>query len=177
MKFLIILSMTVMMDPGAVIVDFTAGSSHGEWRIVDDVVMGGRSGGSFSVSEEGMGVFQGRVSLENNGGFSSVQYNLPKRNVEAYRYFGIRLKGDGKRYQFRVRSDPSQSHSYAHYFQTSGEWQTIRVSMDDMFPTLRGVRLNIPGYPGRELSMIAFLIGNERNEEFCLEIESIRLAN
>lgn len=169
--------MAVMMNPGSMIVDFTAGSSPGEWRIVDDVVMGGRSGGSFSVSEEGIGVFQGMVSLENNGGFSSVQHKLPKRNVEAYRHFEIRLKGDGKKYQFRVRSEPSERHAYAFYFQTSGEWQTIRIPMDDMFPSWRGIQLNIPNYPGRELSEIAFLIGNKRNEEFRLEIETIQLAD
>lgn len=176
MKYLILISMAVLMNPGAMIMDFTAGSSPGQWRIVDDVVMGGRSDGSFSVSEAGTGVFRGRVSLENSGGFSSVQHNLPERSVEGYRHFEIRLKGDGKRYQFRARSEPSQRHAYAFYFQTTGDWQTIRIPMDQMFPTWRGVKLDIPHYPGRELSEIAFLIGNNRNEEFRLEIETIRLA-
>ena len=168
--------MVALMNSGPVVVEFTERSNTREWRIVDDVVMGGRSAGSFSLSEQGHGVFSGKVSLENNGGFSSVQLSLPEINLEGYSYFEIRLKGDGKSYQFRVRSDRSQQHSYAYYFQTSGEWQTIRIPMNEMFPTWRGMRLNMANYPGSELAEVAFLIGNKRNEEFRLEIDSIRLA-
>ena len=40
------------------------------WIIVNDGVMGGLSKGEMDMNEEGNGVFRGRVSLENNGGFS-----------------------------------------------------------------------------------------------------------
>ena len=47
-----------------------------------DVVMGGKSSGSFALSPEGHGVFKGAVSLENNGGFSSLRYNCEKTTVK-----------------------------------------------------------------------------------------------
>mgnify|MGYP001794145454 CR=1 FL=1 len=54
--------------------DFKKDSSLAGWSIVDDVVMGGRSAGHFKINREGHGEFYGTVSLENNGGFSSVRY-------------------------------------------------------------------------------------------------------
>lgn len=36
--------------------------------------MGGKSSGDFYINESGNGVFEGFVSLANNGGFSSVRY-------------------------------------------------------------------------------------------------------
>ena len=53
---------------------FDKNSSPSDWRIVDDVVMGGRSDGSFRINDAGNGVFEGSISLENNGGFSSVRH-------------------------------------------------------------------------------------------------------
>ena len=39
--------------------------------IVDDVVMGGESSSTFNLNEDGCGIFEGNISIENNGGFSS----------------------------------------------------------------------------------------------------------
>ena len=39
------------------------------WQVIDDGVMGGRSKGNFAINEEGNAVFEGTVSLDNNGGF------------------------------------------------------------------------------------------------------------
>jgi hypothetical protein len=139
--------------------------------------MGGRSDGRMAINEDGNAVFYGKVSLENKGGFSSIRHFFPERPVEDYNHIKIRLKGDGKKYQFRVRSERSESHTYAYEFQTSGAWQTILVPMAEMYPTWRGRRLNIPNYPGLTLTEIALLIGNKRNEAFRLEIDSVILWN
>lgn len=176
MKTLLLISMTLWMNPDSMIVDFSTESTLSEWSILDDVVMGGRSDGGLMINEAGNAVFSGTVSLENNGGFSSVQHSFPKTLVEAYRYIEIRLKGDGKRYQFRVRSDRSERHSYAYYFQTDGTWQTIVVPMQEMYPTWRGRTLNLPNYPGSTLSEIAIFVGNGRNEQFQLEIDYLKLT-
>merc|ERR1712130_903831 len=48
------------------------GVSEGGWKIVNDDVMGGVSQGASRAAKNVM-VFEGNVSLENNGGFSSVQ--------------------------------------------------------------------------------------------------------
>jgi hypothetical protein len=40
--------------------------------------MGGESSSTFQLNSEGHGVFEGNISLDNNGGFSSVRYRFPQ---------------------------------------------------------------------------------------------------
>ena len=155
--------------------NFNNQSDISNWNIVDDVVMGGRSNGTFSLSNEGKGVFKGKVSLENNGGFSMVQYNFDTKKVIGTTKVCIRLKGDGKSYQFRIKTKNSDDHSYVAPFQTSGDWETIEIPFNGMYPAFRGRKLNAENYPGKQMEMMAFLIGNKKAESFQLEIESIEL--
>ena len=60
--------------------DFSKTSNISKWRIVNDDVMGGISSSSFERDKNGIGVFQGRVSTENYGGFASVRYSMKKTN-------------------------------------------------------------------------------------------------
>ena len=155
--------------------DFEKDSDLSGWRIVDDVVMGGRSDGNFMINEQGNGVFYGRVSLENYGGFSSVRYRCAPKSIRNYDTCKIRLKGDGKKYQFRVKTNSYDRHSYIHYFQTSGEWEIIEIPLAGMYPTFRGMELNMPNFPGEQLAEMAFLIGNKKAESFRLEVDWIRM--
>ena len=157
------------------IFDFSKDSDLSDWNVVDDVVMGGRSNGNFSVNEEGNGIFKGTVSLENNGGFSSLRYRLNPKKLNDQSKFVIKLKGDGKRYQFRVKSDRFDRHSYIYYFQTTGKWQTVEIQLSEMHPSFRGMKLNMPNYPGEVMEELAFLISNKKAESFVLEIDSIGL--
>jgi NADH dehydrogenase [ubiquinone] 1 alpha subcomplex assembly factor 1 len=158
-----------------ILFDFNAQSDLSDWAIVDDVVMGGRSQGQFGLDEEGNAVFRGRVSLENNGGFSSVRYRFRTKDVGPHSHFKIRVKGDGNRYQFRAKSGLYDRHSYICYFETTGEWQTIEIPMEEMYPTFRGMKLNMENYPGTDLSEIAFLIGNKKAQGFELRIDRVEV--
>ncbi|MEM7372302.1 MAG: CIA30 family protein [Bacteroidota bacterium] len=157
------------------LIDFAVNASLSGWQVVDDGVMGGRSAGMFYVNETGHGMFEGKVSLANNGGFSSIRYRTSPKLIGEFRQCVIRLKGDGKRYQFRVKSSPYDRHTYIQYFQTNGEWQEIEISLKEMYPTFRGRRLNMPSYPAKQLSELAFLIANKRAESFHLEIDWVEL--
>ena len=88
-----------------ILYDFKPNCSLSDWKIVDDTVMGGRSSGNFSISENGTGLFDGSVSLENNGGFSSVRHRAKSVSLVDFDSFILKLKGDGKSYQFRVKDD------------------------------------------------------------------------
>lgn len=157
------------------IFDFESNSNLSNWFILDDVVMGGRSDGHFEINEKGHGQFYGDVSLENYGGFSSVRYNFQQKEVQSFAKCRIRLKGDGKAYQFRVKSNSRERHSYIQSFETTGEWQDVEIDLRNMYPSFRGRKLRIPNYPCEYLEEIAFLIGNKKNESFKLEIDNIVL--
>ena len=94
-----------MLIKSQLIFDFNHNSNITGWKVIDDVVMGGRSNGKFKMDSDGNGVFFGEVSLDNNGGFSSVRYQFEKVNTTKDSKVLIRLKGDGKEYQFRVKSN------------------------------------------------------------------------
>jgi NADH dehydrogenase [ubiquinone] 1 alpha subcomplex assembly factor 1 len=154
--------------------DFSQNSLKSDWQIVDDVVMGGRSEGEFSINEEGNGIFQGKVSLENNGGFSSLRHSLNAK-VGNNTKVRITLKGDGKAYQFRIKSSPYDRHSYISEFQTTGVWQEVVIPLSAMYPAFRGRKLEISNFNSAQISELALLIGNKEAENFRLEISKIEL--
>lgn len=160
-----------------VIFDFNTESDLTDWRVVDDVVMGGRSQGHIKLSDEGHLVFSGNVSLENNGGFSSMRYQFDEIKSIGCSTMLVRLKGDGKGYQFRVKTDSYDRHSYTYNFQTSGEWQIIEIPLEEMKPSFRGMTLNIPNFDAISMEEIGILIANNRNEAFQLEIDKITLGD
>ncbi|MDF1696722.1 MAG: CIA30 family protein [Saprospiraceae bacterium] len=170
-----ILASILVITGSMTLFDFDAKSDLRNWTIVDDVVMGGRSDGKFKINESGYGQFYGSVSTENYGGFSSVRYYPGRKIIEGKQIVEIRLKGDGKSYQFRTKSNMYDRHSYVYSFDTNGEWETVQIALSDMEPKFRGRQLNMPNYPGKYLEEIAILIGNKRNESFQLEIDYILL--
>jgi hypothetical protein len=87
----------------------------------------------------------------------------------------IKLKGDGKEYQVRVKKDRNDYYSYACNVATTGQWQTIEIPFDKMIPQFRGRQLNMPKFTGEKLEEIALLIGNKKAESFTLQIASISL--
>ena len=175
MKFQLLTIILTVLTSSIMIFDFNSKSDISKWRVVDDVVMGGRSSGDFRLNAAGNGEFSGAVSLENNGGFSSVRYRFKKGKIAAYTKFILRVKGDGKKYQFRVKSDAYDYHSYIANIQTDGTWQTIEVLFSEMYPAFRGRDLDMDNYPGKKMEEIAFLIGNKKREKFKIEIDNIAL--
>ena len=158
-----------------IVFQFTQDADLGAWEVQDDVVMGGRSRGQLRLNEAGNAVFTGTVSLENDGGFSSIQHAFAPLDVSRRRAVVLGLKGDGKRYQLRVDATPGARHSYACDFQTSGDWQAIEIPFADMYAIRHGDRLDRPNYPGKTLAQIQLLIGNGVAETFQLEIDKIWL--
>lgn len=155
------------------IFDFTKEADLQNWYVVDDTVMGGVSAGKRGLSAEGYGMFEGHVSLDNNGGFSSIRYNAGKTKLQGYSKFVIALKGDGKAYQFRVKTKSSEYYSYISTFTTNNTWQIIEIPFNSMVPSFRGRTLDMINFPGDSLEEIGFLVGNKKEEDFKLAINYI----
>ena len=173
--YLICISFFFMSDVNQLIYDFNLNSDTSDWRIIDDGVMGGRSSGNFNKSVEGFGVFYGKISLENNGGFSSLRYKFPKKNLNSFKEVVLKVKGDGKNFQFRIKNKNTDYHSFITVFETNGAWQTITIKLSEMYPTFRGRQLSIGNFSSKNIEEIAFLIGNKTEENFKLEIDKIYL--
>ena len=156
-----------------ILFNFSGSSDLAGWQVVNDNVMGGLSQSSFIINENENAVFKGSVSLDNNGGFCSVQTSFDQINVKEFQKINIRLKGDGKIYQFRIKSKRTDYHSFIAYFQTTGEWQETEIILKDMYPGYRGRKLDMPDFSDETIEEIAFLIGNKKEENFELEISQI----
>jgi hypothetical protein len=162
------------MNP-KVIFDFDKNSDIQDWIVVNDVVMGGESSSTFKLNDAGFGVFEGSISLNNNGGFSSVRYRFQKIMIQEHKSIVIKLKADGKKYQFRIKANSGDYYSYILPFSTSGEWQEIEIPLQEMYPSFRGRKLEQPNFSRDEIEEITFLIGNKKEEKFKLVIDKIEL--
>lgn len=175
MKYLAFQFLVLITIQQMTLFDFNFESNIRNWKIVDDVVMGGRSDGNFKINDTGYGEFSGYVSLKNNGGFSSVRYNFNTVSSSNFKSFQLRIKGDGNPFQFRVKSSNRQRFSYIYTFNTSGDWETISIPFNKMEPAFRGYKLDQPNFDGLQMEEIAFLIGNKKEQSFKLFIDSIIL--
>lgn len=158
--------------------DFRDAATMGAWQVVNDEVMGGVSAGRFRPAGDAA-VFEGEVSLENNGGFASVR-SLPARHaLSGCDAFVIRVRGDGRRYKFTARMDPRFDGAVyqAGFTATAGEWEEHRLPVNQFVPTFRGRVL--PAEPPLDLARVmsvGFLISDKQRGPFRLEIAWIGAA-
>lgn len=177
MKSVLILSLLSLFTNSNMktIYTFSTQTNIREWLIVNDGVMGGISNSSLVLTNAGHGRFSGHVSMANNGGFASIQLNKTIKLAEEKKFIVLRIKGDGKRYEFRLKGDISQSQSYVQQFDTSGEWENIKLEISKFYPQYRGRKLNIPNFNFKNIEELSFLIANKQEEDFELLIDWIGL--
>ena len=159
-----------------VITDFS-NLANQKWSIVNDDIMGGLSESHFQINSDGNAVFIGHVSLQNNGGFASVR-NQEQINLLGFKAVRLFVKGDGKRYSFRLK--PSQESSnpsywYEQRFETSNEvWEQIVLPLNEFLPTYRGRQpKDAPKLDLKSISQFGFLISDKQSGDFRIEIKRI----
>ena len=143
------------------------------WRSVNDGVMGGLSSGGIVRDGEHL-VFTGDLSLENNGGFSSVRRTVD-RDLSGASKVRIQVRGDGRTYQFRIRhNNRFDGVAWRAPFATNGEWQTIEIALNRFAPVFRGrsVAGAGPVVPS-DIQQIGFLLADKNAGRFRLEIRRI----
>lgn len=165
----------MLVNTETIIFDFGQDANVNKWYQTNDNVMGGVSNSKMTIDENGNGVFSGNVSLENYGGFAMTRLPLNLKINQNQNKVILYLKGDGKMYQFRLKSDASQSYWFVHSFQTTNEYQIIEIPLNDFYPSYRGRKLNMENFSSDTLKEIAILIGNKKNESFELAIDKITL--
>jgi len=177
MTYLLLLLTLSITIPSAMqkIYTFSPQTNTREWRIVNDGVMGGISTSSLALTGEGHGQFSGHVSLANYGGFASMQLDTSIQVGAEKQWIVLRIKGDGRRYEFRLKGRVSEAESYVHPFTTSGAWETIRLPLRDFYPQFRGRKLNSPNFNFPHIEQLIFLIANKQEEDFALLIDWIGL--
>ena len=161
-----------------ILFDFQTSAKTAAWQIVNDDVMGGLSRSGFRLTN-GLAVFQGDVSLENNGGFASVRSLPALHDLAGCDAFVIRVRGDGRSYKFTARTDRSfDSAIYQTVFTTKkGEWEEHRLPFKQFVATFRGrVLSNEPPLDGAKVTSVGFLISDKQDGPFQVEVAWIKAA-
>lgn len=156
--------------------EFTGDHPDAQWRSNNDGVMGGLSRGGADIVAEGM-LFEGDLSLENNGGFSSIYSNV---NLDLSAFNGLRLQvlGDGRTYELRLESDALFSErwpvSFSSPFKTSkGEWTEFFVPFDELNQSWRGRQLSGHTFNAKDIRRIGVMLADKQSGAFSLKVASI----
>ncbi len=168
----------MLSEPQSVqtLVDFGPGEKT-TWYTVNDGVMGGLSSSALTATDQGTGIFTGVLRLENNGGFASVRAVVGPRNLSAWDGVELRVRGDGRRYQLRLRtSDRFDGVAYRRSFQTVADrWVTLYLPFSEFQPTFRGrVLADQPPLDTRRIVQLAFMLSDKQPGPFRLEIDHVR---
>ena len=146
--------------------------------VVNDSVMGGRSSSKYTFTGKTV-TFTGEVSLKNNGGFASLRMIWPFEKANNNR-IQLKLIGDGKAYQFRLRTNRGfDGAAYVYQFNTiKDKLITIEMDIDQFVPSFRGRKLtNMPKLNLTDVRQMGLLIADKQTGEFEIQIESISLLN
>ena len=169
---------TMGREKELIIFDFSKASDLNQWRTINDTVMGGISESQLQLTKEGYALFTGNVSLENYGGFASLQSQTSKYDFTGYEGIAIRLKGDGKRYKFSLKTNAYlDTTRYEAAFNTDkGTWTTVSIPFSTLVPTFRGTLLNNePSLDTSKVKSFGLLIANKQEGPFRLEIDWIKV--
>lgn len=153
--------------------------SDAQKMIVNDTVMGGRSSSQFTTEDHHV-VFSGDVSLQNNGGFASLRMLWPFDAKNNHNTIRISLKGDGKTYQFRLRTNRGfDGAAYVYEFHTLNDtWQSIDMPVIDFVPSFRGrVLKNMPDLRLSDVEQMGILIAGKQKGSFAITLDEIKLLN
>lgn len=184
-KFILVLLNYFLLMPQSeetirrsIVSDFSDTNALKKWSVVNDVVMGGISSSKISAGENNSLIFSGNVSLENNGGFASIQYNVDDFNFSDYDGFLIKVKGDGKTYSLSFRQTKSfTGYNYTHKFQTEKDsWQIVKLPFKDFKLKYYGREVSKFEPPDKSnIKQMSILISDKQQGPFKIEIEWIGL--
>lgn len=167
-----LIGMTVLQPK----IDFGKNKINSGWFTILDGVMGGRSSGEVSFSKESL-IFSGDLSLENNGGFSSMRSPKEVRDLSGYSELVLRVKGDGRTYGFMLEpSTRSRTPYYKHQFDTEKDvWTEVRIPIADFSPFFYGRQLStgMDAETQKHIERLGVILADKNPGSFKLEIDYI----
>ena len=146
-----------------------------QWIVVNDNVMGGRSNGGFDI-DGGELRFAGSTNT-NGGGFSSIRSREIRADLSAYDGIQLRVKGDGRRYTWRLTTDArwmGREVAYWAEFETSKDrWTTVEIPFSRFVPRFRGARLPGPKLEPGKITGVGLMIYDGQDGPFELRLADV----
>lgn len=149
-----------------------------DWSIVDDGVMGGLSQGKREIGKDGILRFFGTLSLENNGGFSSLRTGNVNLDLSGAEGVVLRVKGDGRTYLVRLGTDAEyrgREMSFQTGFPTEkGQWTEVKVPFGRFVGTWRGTELPDNTFDSTKIRRLGLQLADKKAGPFELQVDWIR---
>lgn len=154
--------------------DFSAATDLG-WYVLNDNVMGGRSEGDFALTSGGL-AFSGSTNT-NGGGFSSIRTSEVDLDLSGYAGIRLRLKGDGRRYTWRLATDARwrgrQVGYWAEFETLENSWTTVDLPFSAFEPKFRGYMLDGPALDPARIAGMGLMIYDKRDGAFDVHLKSV----
>ena len=158
---------------------WTQSADASKWYVVNDTVMGGVSRSQVRPHADGGVVFEGTLSLQNNGGFASTRTEAIPSDWTNATALQFTVVGDGRSYIATVRT-PSRALRRIYYrqpFETKkGEEVTVTLPLDAFSAYTFGRRVS--GAPSlldlrSNLGSIGVMLADKKEGPFSLHITQI----
>jgi len=159
--------------------DFTEPHAAHGWHAIDDRVMGGVSRSTLRADPAGHAVFEGTVSLEQNGGFASVRSSPGEHGRPGARTCLIEVRGDAKQFKLSLLTDDGfDSLNYQARFTPAGtDWQTLHLPLADFRASFRGREVtHAPALDPARIRQVGLMIAARQAGPFELQIRRISLV-
>lgn len=154
------------------------GSLHRDqsWYVVNDGVMGGLSDGQVRYTDS-TALWEGSISLDNNGGFSALRSDYAKYDLSVYSEVVIRYRSKGQMLCFGL-------YPYERFFMpyykvdlgdTNGEWveQTVPLTSFHKHILGRKYEKTLSRERSADIIRLGFINGGKKEGPFTFEIDYI----
>ena len=153
------------------ITDFRSPEAEKRWEVVADEASGSHSSSELTVTPANTALFEGEVSIENNGAFASLRTRVRDLFLDMFRGIAIRVKGDGKIYRFRIGTgDTPEGANQATFATQQGAWITIHLP----FSKFEGSGIPASYLDPTTICQIGLMIADKQPGTFSLEIEWVK---
>ncbi len=159
--------------------EFRTPAAVNNWFAIDDRVMGGLSRSRLRHDPAGHAVFEGMVSLEQNGGFASVRSSAGARGMPHATACEIDVRRSRQQFKLSLLTeDGIDSLNYQAGFAPAGDdWQTIRLPLAAFRARFRG--RDVAGAPALDparIRQVGLMIAARQAGPFALDIRRISLV-
>ena len=158
-------------------IDFGSAQGSQGWRVINDGVMGGLSQGKAKLTENSI-LFQGNISLDNNGGFSSLKGPFQNTDLSSFENVEIKLKCKGQTFALTLET---HERFFMPYFKQnlntkSEDWEIIQLKMTDFKVYRLGQLMNkpLPMEDFKKIIRIGLINDGKKEGPFELEIDYIK---